>query len=165
MNDDVAPLPASDLALEQTRQAGPSDDRPRAYGAGRVLVLVYAILALAATGRSTYQLLTKAGEAPLAYILSAVAAGIYVIATIALAHNGRKMRRVAWVAVGIEAVGVVSVGVWSFMRPEDFPDDTVWSHFGQGYGYVPLLLPFLGLIWLARSDPARLARREESARR
>lgn len=165
MNDDEAPVPVAGAALEQASQAGPKDDRPRAYGAGRVLVLAYGILALAATGRSTYQLLTKAGEAPLAYVLSAVAAGIYIVATIALAHNGRKMRRVAWVAVGIEALGVLGVGIWSYLRPEDFPDATVWSHFGQGYGYIPLILPFLGITWLARSDPARLARREESARR
>jgi hypothetical protein len=24
----------------------------------------------------------------------------------------------------------------------------VWSGFGAGYGYVPLVLPFLGLWWL-----------------
>jgi len=27
----------------------------------------------------------------------------------------------------------------------------VWSGFGQGYGYVPLVLPFLGLLWLWRT--------------
>lgn len=154
----------SQSALAQASQAGPSDGRPRAYGAGRALVLVYGILALAAIARSTYQLLTKASEAPLAYSLSAVAAAIYLIATIALAHNGVKMRRVAWVAVVVEAVGVLVVGTWSYLRPEDFPEATVWSHFGQGYGFVPLILPFLGIAWLARSDPARLARREHSGR-
>ncbi|PWD52330.1 hypothetical protein C8046_03345 [Serinibacter arcticus] len=118
------------------------------------------MLALAATARSLYQLTTKASEAPLAFALSAVAALIYVVATVALAHNGTRMRRVAWAAVIIELVGVVAVGIWSFASPESFPEATVWSHLGQGYGYVPAVLPVLGLWWLWRSDPARLVRAE-----
>lgn len=136
-----------------------TDPRPRAYGAGRALVLVYGILAVAALARSLYQLLTKVAEAPLAYSLSGFAAVVYVVATVGLAHNGVRMRRVAWAAVLIELLGVLGVGLWSYLRPGDFPEATVWSHFGQGYGFVPLVLPVLGIIWLARSDPARLARR------
>jgi len=29
-----------------------------------------------------------------------------------------------------------------------FPDATVWTGFGSGYGFVPLVLPFVGLWWL-----------------
>lgn len=141
-------------------RVSPSDTRGRAYGAGRILVLVYGVLALAAVGRSSIQLATKADEAPLAYLLSAFAAAVYLVATIALAHNGVKMRRVAWVAVMIEAVGVLTVGTWTRLQPEDFPDETVWGNFGQDYGFVPAVLPFLGMWWLWRSSPARLARRE-----
>ena len=137
------------------------DPRPRAYGAGRALVAVYGILALAATARSLYQLTTKAAQAPLAFGLSALAAAIYVVATIALAHNGTRMRRIAWVAVAVELLGVIAVGIFSFIRPESFPEATVWSHFGQGYGYIPAVLPILGLWWLWRSDPARIARAEK----
>jgi hypothetical protein len=36
--------------------------------------------------------------------------------------------------------------IWS----SAFPDATVWSDFGQGYGYVPLILPIVGLWWLLR---------------
>ena len=32
-----------------------------------------------------------------------------------------------------------------------FPDATVWSSYGGGYGYVPLVLPVLGLLWLRRT--------------
>jgi hypothetical protein len=32
-----------------------------------------------------------------------------------------------------------------------FPDATVWSLYGDGYGYVPVVLPILGLLWLRRS--------------
>src|SRR4029453_3048019 len=51
-------------------------------GAGRVLVAVYGIFALAATARASVQLLTKFEQAPLAYLLSALAGLIYIVATI-----------------------------------------------------------------------------------
>jgi hypothetical protein len=117
-------------------------------GPGRVLVAVYAVFALAATGRSSYQLIAFADRAPLAYGLSALAALVYVVATVCLVRGGETARRVALVACGIEAVGVVVVGILSFADPVLFPDQTVWSHFGSGYGYFPLVLPFVALWWL-----------------
>jgi hypothetical protein len=30
----------------------------------------------------------------------------------------------------------------------EFPDQTVWSLYGVGYGFVPLVLPVLGLLRL-----------------
>jgi hypothetical protein len=118
------------------------------HGFGRVLVFVYGVFAFAATGRSTLQLATKASDAPLPYTLSAVAAVIYIVATFALATN---RRRLALVTVGIELVGVLTVGLLtSALEPQDFKDTTVWSDFGAGYGFVPLVLPFVGLWWLWR---------------
>lgn len=122
-----------------------------AHGPGRVLVAVYGVLAISATARSAVQVIRDLDEAPLAYLLSAFAAVVYLVATVALARRGRTARRVAWAAVGTEMVGVVVVGALSLARPELFPDATVWSGFGQGYGYVPLVLPVLGLWWLART--------------
>ena len=127
-------------------------------GFGRVLVFVYGVFALAATGRSSLQLATKASEAPVPYALSAFAAVIYVVATFALAA-GR--RRLALLAVGTELVGVLVVGATSLLVPEEFPDATVWSEFGAGYGYIPLVLPLVGLWWLlrgARSDTSEIGR-------
>lgn len=117
-------------------------------GPGRALVAVYAVFALAATARSVYQLLVKAEEAPVAYALSAVAGVVYVVATVALATD---QRRPAVAAVGFELVGVLGVGVLSLADGGLFPDQTVWSDFGAGYGYVPLVLPFVGLWWLHRT--------------
>lgn len=118
------------------------------HGFGRALVAVYAIFAIAATARSVYQLLTKADDAPVAYALSAVAGVVYGIATWALATGNR---RVATFAIGFELVGVLGVGLLSLVDAELFPDETVWSGFGSGYGYVPLVLPFIGLWWLRRT--------------
>ncbi|MEP6815665.1 MAG: hypothetical protein ABI873_08960 [Marmoricola sp.] len=127
-----------------------SDARTTGSGFGRVLVFVYGIFATAATARSVVQLATKASAAPLAYTLSAFAGVVYCVATWALATN---RRRLALATVLIELVGVVGVGTWSVLAPADFPDQTVWSDFGQGYGYVPAVLPFIGLWWLL-SRPA-----------
>jgi cytochrome bd-type quinol oxidase subunit 2 len=117
-------------------------------GLGIVLVALYGLFALAATGRATVQLLGDFQKAPVSYLLSALAAVIYLVATVALARGDRTSTRVATVAISIELVGVLVVGLMSYLVPAEFPDKTVWSHFGSGYGYVPLVLPVLGLLWL-----------------
>jgi hypothetical protein len=120
-------------------------------GMGRALIAIYAVFALSASARSGLQLATKASEAPVAYTLSAIAALVYIAATLGLAEVGPDPRRVAWAAVGFELVGVLTVGTLTVLDPALFPDATVWSAYGQGYGYLPLVLPFLGLAWLVRT--------------
>ena len=117
-------------------------------GLGIILVALYGLFALAATGRATYQILADFDKAPVSYLLSALAAVVYLVATVALARGDRTSVRVATVAISIELVGVLAVGLVSYLVPSEFPDKTVWSHFGAGYGYVPLVLPVLGLLWL-----------------
>lgn len=120
-------------------------------GLGRVLITVYIILAMAATFRSVYQILTKFDEAPLAYILSAVSGVVYIVATVALIRRGRGVwRPIAWAALLFELVGVLVVGTLSIAMPQLFAHPSVWSFFGQGYGFIPLVLPVLGLIWLSK---------------
>lgn len=126
-----------------------STSRPRMTGIGRVLVIVYAVMALAATGRSFVQIVRDFADAPLAYTLSALAAVVYIVATLALVlSNSRAWYRVAWVAIVFELAGVLIVGTLSLLLPEIFDHPTVWSWFGLGYVLVPLILPFLGLWWL-----------------
>ena len=124
---------------------------------GRVLVAVYGLLALAATGRSILQISEYFDRAPVPYILSAVAAVIYLVATIGLARGDRASVRLATIALSVELIGVLVVGTVSTIRPEAFPDKTVWSHFGEGYGFVPLLLPLVGLWWIRRTARASAA--------
>lgn len=122
-------------------------------GAGRALVAVYGVFALAATARAGVQIALRFSEAPLAYLLSALAAVVYIVATISLARGTPRARRVALVAVLVEFVGVLTVGTLSVLDAAAFPRATVWSIYGIGYGFVPLVLPVLGLLWLARTRP------------
>ena len=129
-----------------------TEERPAAAGGpGRALVAVYGVFALAAGARAVVQLSTRFAEAPVAYLLSALAAAVYVVATVALARGGR---RTALVAISVELVGVLVVGTLSLLEPAAFPDETVWSTYGRGYLFIPLVLPVLGLLFLRRTAHA-----------
>jgi len=86
-------------------------------------------------------------------VLSAVAAVIYIAATIGLAVGGNRGRLIALTSCSIELVGVLAVGTLSIGDKSAFPDQTVWSDYGSGYGYIPLVLPMIGLYWLWRNRP------------
>ncbi|MGL3150008.1 hypothetical protein ACSS7Z_06555 [Microbacterium sp. A82] len=127
-------------------------------GIGRVLVIVYAVMALAATGRSFVQIVRSFAEAPLAYSLSALAAVVYILATLALILAGRRgWYAVAWIAIVFELVGVLVVGSLSIALPELFQHDSVWSVFGRGYLFIPLVLPLFGIWWLRTHKPATVS--------
>ena len=132
---------------------GPARPGSTAAGLGRVLVALYGTFALAAGARAAVQLTTRFAEAPLAYLLSALAAAVYVVATVALVRGGRAGRATATAAILLELAGVLVVGTLSLADPAAFPDETVWSGYGRGYAFVPLVLPVLGLLWLRRADP------------
>ena len=125
-------------------------------GFGRLLVVVYAVFTLSAGARSLYQVMRKFDEAPLSITLSAISALIYLVATIALAKKGEGAWKVSLGAVGIEMVGVILVGIFSYIQPQHFELASVWSHFGSGYGYIPLILPMVGLWWLFNTRPGRV---------
>lgn len=120
-------------------------------GASRVLVALYAVLALAASARGIYELIVKFQLAPLSYSLSLVSALVYIVATIALANASKpRWHRIASTTIGFEIVGVICVGILSFSSPALFAHPSVWSWFGAGYGCLPLALPIIGLLWLRK---------------
>ena len=128
----------------------PTAPSSRRSGVGRILIAIYVVLALAATGRSFYQLVAKFDQAPLAYSLSALAAVVYVVATIALIAPGPVWFRVAQITIGFELAGVIVVGALSLLIPSLFAHPTVWSYFGMGYLFIPLVMPIVGLRWLRK---------------
>ena len=131
----------------QTREPAPST---RVSGIGRLLIAVYGVLALAATGRSFVQIVRAFDEAPLAYSLSALSAVVYIVATVALIKRSAAWYRIAWITISFEMIGVLVVGTLSLVDPGLFQHATVWSIYGSGYLLIPLVLPLLGMWWLAR---------------
>lgn len=120
-------------------------------GPGKLLVTLYGIFTVGAASRSAVQLSTRFGEAPLAYLLSAVAAVVYAFITLSLVRGGETARRAALACCCAELLGVLVVGTWTLADPAAFPDATVWSDYGMGYLFIPLILPVTGLLWLRRS--------------
>ncbi|MEV4013233.1 hypothetical protein AB0J35_22270 [Nonomuraea angiospora] len=116
-------------------------------GPGRALIAVYGLFSLAAGARAAVQIVSKFDEAPLAYSLSALAAAVYIALTVALWRGARLL---ALVGLGIELVGVLVIGTLSLLDAAAFPDETVWSAYGKGYGFIPLVLPVVGLYWVLR---------------
>jgi cytochrome bd-type quinol oxidase subunit 2 len=141
--------------------------RRKLAGPARILVAVYAVLAIAATGRSVFQIIDRFDEAPIAFSLSAVAAIVYLVATLALAF---RRDRVAWVTIGFELLGVLIIGGISVFAPHLIGlgdvalldramgrEGTVWALFGLGYLCIPLVLPVIGLLYLSRGRRAAVA--------
>ena len=128
-------------------------------GPGRLLVAVYGLFALSASARAGVQIATKFSHAPVAYLLSAFAGLVYILATVTLTAGSPTARRIAVVSCSVELAGVLVVGTWSLVDRATFPDATVWSGYGSGYGFVPLVLPVFGLLWLRRWSGRAASRR------
>ena len=130
----------------------------RPLGLGQVLVFVYGFFAFAAGGRSVYQLVTRVDEAPVAVSLSVTAALVYLVAFTQLRSRRPRAWKVAVAACAFELAGVLVVGSVSLALPDVFPRATVWSTYGLGYGFLPLVLPAAGLVWLLRGETRRAYR-------
>lgn len=128
----------------------PPGQQPQRSNSHRVLLAVYALFILAAGARSAVQLATEASRAPIAYSLSAVAALTYVAGWFAIRRASSGHTGFASVMLWVELAGVVTVGTLSLVEPSWFPDASVWSGYGIGYGFVPAILPVAGLYWLRR---------------
>ncbi|MEU3660837.1 hypothetical protein AB0E77_13950 [Streptomyces sp. NPDC032940] len=119
-------------------------------GPGILLVWLYGVMVVGAVSRSAYQIATDFDRAPVAYTLSAVAGVVYGFITYTLVRGGETARRAAQVCCAAELVGVLAVGTWTLAEPSAFPDATVWSDFGMGYVFIPVLLPLSALYWLRK---------------
>lgn len=119
-------------------------------GFGTLIVALYGVLAFAATGRASYELIAKFDKAPLAYSLSALSAVVYIVATVAIAKHSAVSHRIAFFTIAFELIGVLVVGTLSIFSSSVFPHSTVWSWYGVSYGWFPLIMPIVGLIWLRK---------------
>jgi hypothetical protein len=113
---------------------------------------LYLLFAVAAGGRSVVEWLDDPGRAPLAYALSTLAFGCYLAGYVATGpRRAGRRRRLIGVLASVELTGVLVVGTLSLAAPGLFPDPTVWSAYGAGYAFVPLVIPVVLLGWLHRS--------------
>jgi hypothetical protein len=152
MSDRETPVPPTDPA--------PAEPQPRRQlGIGRVLITVYAILAIGATSRAALQIVQEYSKAPVPITLSAVSGVVYIVATIALLRSSMIWYRIAWITISFELAGVLIIGTLSVILPSVFAGDadvssgTVWSYYGVGYLFIPVVLPILGMLWLRRRRP------------
>ncbi|MET9578349.1 hypothetical protein ACLQ2D_36165 [Streptomyces sp. DT199] len=122
-------------------------------GPGTLLVWLYGVMVVGAVSRSAYQIATEFDRAPLAYSLSALAGVVYGFITYTLVRGGETARRVALACCVAELVGVLTVGTWTLVEPSAFPDATVWSDFGMGYLFIPVILPVSAIYWLRKGAP------------
>ena len=129
------------------------DEKPTRLisGPGMLLVWLYGVMVVGAVSRSVYQIATEFDRAPLAYSLSAVAGVVYGFITYTLVRGGERARRAALVCCAAELAGVLTVGTWTLIEPSAFPDATVWSDYGMGYVFIPVLLPLSALYWLRKA--------------
>ncbi|MEZ7006734.1 hypothetical protein [Streptomyces sp. AD55] len=145
MTSGEAEMAASGQEPARTRLSG---------GPGILLVWLYGVMVVGAVSRSAYQIATEFDRAPLAYTLSALAGLVYGFITYTLVRGGETARKAAVVCCAAELVGVAVVGTWTLVEPSAFPDATVWSEYGMGYLFIPVLLPLSALYWLRRGRGA-----------
>ncbi|MEU9718973.1 hypothetical protein [Streptomyces sp. NPDC047976] len=134
--------------MPDTTTAPPAGRKRLVSGPGLLLVWLYGVMVVGALSRSVFQISTEFDRAPLAYSLSAAAAVAYAFITYSLVRGGETARRAALVCCAVELAGVLAVGTWTLVRPDSFPDATVWSEFGMGYLFIPVILPVTGMLWL-----------------
>ncbi|WP_329387713.1 hypothetical protein OG625_31340 [Streptomyces sp. NBC_01351] len=136
--------------MPEAASAAPAERERLVSGPGLLLVWLYGVMVVGALSRSAYQISTQFDRAPLAISLSAVAALVYAFITYSLVRGGETARRAALLCCAAELAGVLIVGTWTVVRPEAFPEPTVWSNFGLGYLFIPVILPVTGMLWLRR---------------
>jgi hypothetical protein len=120
-------------------------------GPGRLLLSLYGVFTVAALSRAIVQISMQFDEAPLAYVLSLLAGILYTVITVALWRGGETARRVALVSCTVELIGVLAVGTLTVLDSAAFPDQTVWSDYGIGYLFLPVIVPVTGLRWRPRA--------------
>lgn len=126
----------------------PQDAKTRAISLiGYILGISYPLLALSTGARGLYQLFLRDDLAKLGPALSVLTALLYLVAAIGFFKRTARWWRISVSALALELALVLMVGALSFILP-DLIGSTAWRHFGQDYGFFPLIQPLLGLVYL-----------------
>lgn len=153
--------------MTETPQANlVADNRSRSWGWGRLVIAVFWIFGIVATGFSLWGL-NDGSDVPLGpRLISLVAGVVYLMVALGMTHNGRRMRIIAWVGLIISLVGPVIVAIQELGFPSySAAGLSPWSRFGGDYWYLPMVLPIVGLVWMWWSDPRRIVEIAEGIER
>jgi hypothetical protein len=122
---------------------------------GYILGISYPLLALSTGARGLYQLFLRDDLAKLGPALSVLTAVLYMVAAIGFFKRTARWWRISVGALTVETILVLVIGTLSFIIPDALAH-TAWRHYGQDYGFFPLIQPLLGLIYLLWK-PTRVA--------
>ncbi len=127
-------------------------------GAGMILAISYPVLALSTGVRAVYQGFFKDEVTNyLAVALSGIAAICYLLATIGFTYRRKWAWQLSVAVLGFETLMTFIVGGLSLTTAyADVIGRTVWRSFGADYGYLPLIQPILGLLWLFHPQTLRI---------
>jgi hypothetical protein len=125
--------------------------RLKTTGTSDTLAFFYGLWAFSALGRAVYQYIWKHPVNFMPTHISTFVGVLYIAIIIGLR---RRSPRAWWTTLAllcVELSGVLLVGtidvVW-----HPFAYASVWSGYGIGYFFMPLVLPFVGLTWLLRKE-------------
>ncbi len=129
------------------------DPRTASWGLGRIFMaglVVFSVIALF----HEFSTLPAAGSAGYGLaMLSLANVAHWIVLSVAVIHNGRRMRLLAWGLSGIETLLLVLFAL-VFSSP-NLGRAQLLFNWGEIYYYFPAILTALTVIWLLVSSPLR----------
>ncbi len=141
------------------------DNRGRARGWGRLVVVAFWICGIVLVGAALIQLFEDPGSPKGPRFVTLFAGLVYLGAAVGLTHNGRRMRRIAWACTSVALAGPIIVGLAQVDATDSGLPWSPWNHFGLAVGFASILLPLIGLAWLWWSNPSRIVQIAEGVER
>lgn len=144
---------------------GVVDDRPRALGLGRLVMLAFWGIAVWTSSVAVVDLLDHREASWWPHVLALLAGIVYLLAAIALTHNGRRMRILGWACIGATIMVPILVGISGLVRAYPSGPRSLWVAFGSDFFYLPLLVSVIGAAWMWYSNPRRIVEIAEQVER
>ncbi|CAM2824357.1 hypothetical protein ACSL103130_03785 [Actinomyces slackii] len=132
------------------------DTRRPAYGAGRLLVVLFAGLGLVILLPAVVALVRAPHTAPVVEAFNILGGLLYLLLAVCVAHNGRRMRNIGWMSLAALATMAVLIGALSLSSPVPYLEGSAWAHGGARLAYLPLIAPVVAAVWMWMSDPRRI---------
>lgn len=134
-----------------------SDTRTRSHGWPLVIIVALCLGAAIVTWRAVVDATDAFVSANyLTGVTSIIAALMWIVGCVGIAHNGRRMRIVALAAWVLNLVGALVGSV----SPDLFSRVNPWFEGGSTYVYLPTIGAVIALGWLVWSRPSAVAARQ-----